>query len=191
MLAKVELRDLDDEAALKIVDAENRGRSDMSVLEKARFYERAMESIYHTESALADALGLNKSTVNRTLAITRLPQEVFALIKNPHSISAGQASDFMADWNKPPLRETLIDCIEDLASKGPASAAAVFGALKRAVASCGEDKCTSVVHDGVEQGTVRRGKSGAVIKLKLGAEDVALKPLVISIGNALKAIGFK
>src|SRR5690606_11331376 len=107
MKVLVDLRELDDKAALMIVDAENRGRSDMSVLEKARFYHGAIERFYHAENVLAEALGLNKSTVNRTLAILKLPTNLFGIIEDPHKISAKQASEFMSDWTEPALQDTL------------------------------------------------------------------------------------
>lgn len=187
----VQLRELSNEAALQVVDAENRGRSDMSQYEKASFYERAIPGIYPTEQDLAAALGLNKSTVNRTLAVVRLPAEVMGLIKDRHAISAAQASEFLGDWNKPALRETLIETIADLAAQGPASAAAIFKALRESVEPPEKAECADIVHDGIGLGSLRRGKGGVAIKLLPTASEVALKPLVISIGNALKQIGFK
>lgn len=183
----VDLRELDNEAALKIVDAENRGRSDMSMLEKARFYERAINSLYHTEKALAEALGLDKSTVNRTLAITRLPPEVLALVKNPHSISAAQASDFMVDWNKPELRDTLTDCIDELTTKGRATAAAVFGSLKKAVAPFSSSGSVAMVADGVEIGALRYQKDGGlIIQLNSDARALGWKRVTAAVDAALK-----
>jgi ParB family transcriptional regulator, chromosome partitioning protein len=184
MLVLVELRELDEEAAFKIVDAENRGRSQMSAFEQARFYQSAMERIYYTEAALAEALALNKSTVNRTLAITRLPEDLFRIIADPHRISAAQASAFISDWNKPQLQETLSDTIADLLSKPPVSATTAFNALRDAVEPPAAAAQAEIVHDGINHGSVRRSKSGLVIKLRPSAENLILKPLVISIGKA-------
>lgn len=152
----VDLRDLDDEAALKIVDAENRGRSDMSQYEKAHFYDRAVPGIYPTEAALAEALGLDKSTVNRTLAITRLPPAVLNLIKDRHGISAAQASAFVRDWNIPELRDALNGAIDELEAGGLASAATVFKALQAAVARPLENTGTEIVVDGGVYGSLPR-----------------------------------
>lgn len=187
----VELRDLDNEEALKIVDAENRGRSEMSPLEKARFYDRAIPGVYATEAMLADALGLNKSTVNRTLAIVRLPLVVLDLIKDHHAISAAQASGFLSDWNTPELRDTLENTISELAGQGQSSAATVFKALSQAVSSSMDEAAAAIVHNDVELGSLRYGKSGVTMKLTSAAREVALKPLVICIGNALKEVGFE
>lgn len=186
----VELRDLTDEEAIKVVDAENRGRSGMSPIEKARFYARAIPVIYATESLLADALGLDKSTVNRTLAIVRLPPAVLNLIEDHHKISAAQASGFLADWNKPELQESVDNAIAELALEGQSSAASVFKKLASAILSPPEIAPTIILHDGVELGSIRRGKSGATMKLSLAARDVGLDDLIGSIGEALKAIGF-
>ena len=186
----VDLRDLDDEAALKIVDAENRGRSDMSQFEKACFYERAIPGIYATEQNLAAALGLNKSTVNRTLAIARLPGEVVALVEDRHAISAAQASAFLSDWNRPELLETLNDTIVDLSAKGQASAAVVFKALREAVAPPGALGAVTIVHEGADLGSVRRKASGAVvIELRPAAGPLGWKSVAQATGQALKQLG--
>lgn len=187
----VDLRDLDDEAALQVVDAENRGRSDMSQYEKAHFYDRAIPGIYPTEAAFAEALGLNKSTVNRTLAITRLPPAVLGLIKDRHGISAAQASSFMRDWNMPDLRDTLSDTIDALSTNGPQNAATVFKTLQAAVASPVHIKGHHIVVDGTTHGSLQRGNGGITIKLLPTAERIMVKPLIIAIGHALKELGFK
>lgn len=187
----VDLRDLDDEAALQVVDAENRGRSDMSQYEKAHFYDRAIPGIYPTEAAFADALGLNKSTVNRTLAITRLPPGVLDLIKDRHGISAAQASSFMRDWNMPDLHDTLNDTIDALSTNGPQNAATVFKALQEAVAPPVDIKGHDIVVDGTTHGSLQRGNGGVTIKLLPTADGIMVRPLIIAIGHALKELGFK
>ncbi len=188
MLIKVDLRKLDDETAFKIVDAENRGRADFSPLERARLFERAINTVYHTEAALADAFGVNKSTVNRLMAITKLPREVMNLILDPHQISARQASEFMSDWTSP-VRETLEETIADLDAKGPAHAAAIFKALKVAVAPTDIAVESLVVHGEARLGVARSGKHGSVrIDLDATAGEIPLKALVIAVGNALKQL---
>lgn len=187
----VDLRDLDDPAAIKIVDAENRGRSDMSQYEKALFYDRAIPGTYPTEAAFAEALGLNKSTVNRTLAITRLPPAMMGIIKDRHAISAAQASSFMRDWNMPELHDTLSDTIDALSANGPQSAATVFKALQAAVAPPADITSADIVIDGDVYGSLIRGNAGTSIKLLPGADDLKLRTLVIGIGETLKQFGFK
>lgn len=102
---------MSDGEAFRLVDAENSGRSAFSAIEQARFYERAKLG-YGSEAELAKALGLNKSTVNRTLDILRLPDDLTALIENEHAISITQASGFMANWREPQLHKTLAAAIE-------------------------------------------------------------------------------
>ncbi|MBA4752528.1 MAG: ParB/RepB/Spo0J family partition protein [Sphingopyxis sp.] len=187
----VDLRDLDDAAAIKIVDAENRGRSDMSQYEKALFYDRAIPGTYPTEAAFAEALGLNKSTVNRTLAITRLPPAMMGIIKDRHAISAAQASSFMRDWNMPEFHDTLSDTIDALSANGPQSAATVFKALEAVIAPPADANSAEIVIDGTTFGSLQHSKSGVTIKLLPTADSVMVKPLIIAIGHALKQIGFK
>lgn len=187
----VDLRDLDDPAAIKIIDAENRGRSDMSQYEKALFYDRAIPGTYPTEAAFAEALGLNKSTVNRTLAITRLPPTVMGIIKDRHAISAAQASGFMRDWGVPEFRDALNEAIDALSAAGPQSAATVFKTLQAAVAPPADITSAGIVIDGDLYGSLNHGSAGTSIKLLPGAHDLKLRTLVIGIGETLKQFGFK
>lgn len=187
----VDVRELSDEAAYRIVSAENRHRSGMSALEKASLYDQAIENVYGTEQGLAEALRLNKSTVNRTLAITKLPSNVVALVKDRHAISAAQASGFMTDWGKAELRETLQAMIATLAEQEPASASSVFKALSAAVAPPHEEDDVAIEDDRGVYGSLRRRKNEIVIKLGSNAEGVQVIRLMNAIGGALRDVGFK
>ena len=110
------------------------------------------------------------------------------LILDPHQVSARQASEFMSDWTSP-VRETLEEAIADLAAKGPAHAAAIFKALKVAVAPTDIAVESLVVHGEARVGVARSGKHGSVrIDLDATAGEIPLKALVIAVGNALKQL---
>jgi ParB-like chromosome segregation protein Spo0J len=188
MRITVDLRELDDEAAYRIVDAENRGRSDFSPIERARLFEKAIAAIYYTEPALAEAYGLHKSTVNRLMAIIKLPSSVMSLIADHHEISARQASEFMNDWGSP-LQEKLEETIEDMRGKHPASAATVFKALKLAIAPRDEVEEAPVLYEEVSYGSIRKRKQGGVrIDLLPSRGEISLKALVTAVGQALKKL---
>jgi ParB-like chromosome segregation protein Spo0J len=186
----VHLLKLSDDQAYRIVSAENRDRSAMTAVENAALYEQAIEKVFGTEVALAEALRLNKSNVNRTLAIRKLPAEVLALIKNPHAISAAQASGFMADWGKAELRETLEAMIVALAEQDPASASSIFKALSAAVAPPHDEDDVAIEDERGVYGSLRRRKSEVIIKLGSNAKDVQVVRLINAMCQALRSIGF-
>lgn len=164
----VDIRALTDEEATRLVDAENSGRSKFSAIEKARFCRAAIDNVYGTETAFAEAFGVHKSNVNRTLDILRLPVEMMDLIKDHHQISAAQADAFMRDWDEPDLRPTLTQAVASFGQE-KANAAAVFKAMKDAVAPPGQTRELDVLIGETRIGNLKRCPKGTIV-IKLGAD---------------------
>lgn len=75
----VEVRDElnDDLSAFKVMEAENRGRNDLSPYEQGLSYKRMLDELFSgNQTALANAVGRDKSTISRYLQISELPREV-------------------------------------------------------------------------------------------------------------------
>lgn len=69
--------ELSDEEAFRLADIENRERSDICDLDRARSYQDAVERYYGgIQSRMAEALGLSNSQLSRLLALAQLPQEI-------------------------------------------------------------------------------------------------------------------
>lgn len=77
LLAQVQ--NLDDEAAFRLADLENRARKDVSDLERARNYAAALASHYDGHlTRMAERLRLSKGWLSKMLRVAKLPDDVLA-----------------------------------------------------------------------------------------------------------------
>ena len=75
---------LDDEAAFRLADLENRARSDVSDLERARNYLDALRTHYGNRQArMAERLRLSKGWLSKMLRVAALPDGVIAAFGSP------------------------------------------------------------------------------------------------------------
>lgn len=83
----VEIRDLTDEQAFRISDLENRAREDLSDLERARDYLKALELYYGgSQKEMAKRLNQSEAWVSRYLDLARLPEAVVAAFPDPFEL---------------------------------------------------------------------------------------------------------
>lgn len=75
----VNVQQLTDEEAFRIADVENRARQDLTDLERARDYAKALGLFYDgKQKTMADRLRLEPGWLSRLLDLARLPKEVVA-----------------------------------------------------------------------------------------------------------------
>jgi ParB family chromosome partitioning protein len=87
MLFVAQVVDLDDEAAFRLADIENRARADLSDLERARNYRWALGAHYGgVQSRMAERLKLSKGWLSKLLTMATLPDEVVAAFPDPSTI---------------------------------------------------------------------------------------------------------
>lgn len=102
LLAQV--ADLDDEAAFRLADIENRARKDISDVERAKNYASALESHYGgKQQRMADRLNVSESWLSRMLKVAQLPDAVIGLFADPAELSMRAAyplAVFCADSDK-------------------------------------------------------------------------------------------
>jgi ParB family chromosome partitioning protein len=73
----VEVRDLDDEAAFRLSDVENRARDDISDYERALDYRAAVEDFYGgVARRMAERMDVNEGWLSRFLELAKLPPAV-------------------------------------------------------------------------------------------------------------------
>lgn len=73
----VDVQKLDDEAAFRLSDLENRARADVSDLERARSYQMALRSHYKGDTAaMSERLGIARATIYRYISLADL-EDVF------------------------------------------------------------------------------------------------------------------
>ncbi|MDQ4422114.1 ParB/RepB/Spo0J family partition protein [Sphingobium sp. DEHP117] len=81
LLAQV--ADLDDEAAFRLADVENRARKDVSDIERARNYAAALEAHYGGKAIrMAERLKVSKGWLSKMLKAAAIPDDVLAAFAN-------------------------------------------------------------------------------------------------------------
>jgi ParB family chromosome partitioning protein len=90
LLAQV--AELDDEAAFRLADIENRARKDISDLERARNYAAALEQHYGGKAVrMAERLKLSKGWLSKMLKAASIPDDVLAAFTNLHELTLNPA----------------------------------------------------------------------------------------------------
>jgi len=85
---------VDDQLMFVEMDRENRARLDLSPWEQGVMYKRGLElQLFSSLRAMSEEIGVNVSTVSRTLALAELPQEVIDAFASP--------MDLQFRWAKP------------------------------------------------------------------------------------------
>ena len=78
---------LDDEAAFRLADLENRARKDVSDLERARNYAEALKEHYGNHmTRMAERLKLSKGWLSKMLKAATIPDEVLAAFATPADV---------------------------------------------------------------------------------------------------------
>jgi len=83
----IEVRDLTDEEAFRISDLENRAREDLSDIERARDYLKALGRHYGgSQKDMASRLNVSEAWLSRYLDLARLPAPLVAAFADPHEL---------------------------------------------------------------------------------------------------------
>jgi ParB family chromosome partitioning protein len=86
-----EVRDIDDEAAFRLADLENRARQDITELERARNYATALPIHYEgKQSKMAERLNISKGLLSKMIAFATISDEIFGAFTAPGEISLRQ-----------------------------------------------------------------------------------------------------
>lgn len=117
LLAEVRL--LSDREAWVLAEAENSDRKDISEYERAKAWEKALDSLFGAnQSALAKSLGVDKSVVSRMIALARLPQEIVELVTRPELLRARFAEQMSPALNDTEKRASILAYASNLAEAG-------------------------------------------------------------------------
>ncbi len=88
MMFVAQVVDLNDEAAFRFADIENRARADLSDLERARNYRWALDAHYGgVQARMAERLMLSKGWLSKLLTMATLSDEIIGAFADPTSIS--------------------------------------------------------------------------------------------------------
>src|SRR3546814_3182238 len=76
-----------DEEAFRIADIENRARDDLTDLERARDYLRALDAYYNgRQKVMAERINVTESWLSRYLDLARLPSELMTEFPNAQNL---------------------------------------------------------------------------------------------------------
>jgi len=88
----VDVREIGDEEAFRLADIENRARDDLTDLERARDYLRALTAYYGgRQKTMAERLNVSESWLTRYLDLARLPDEILSAFANPQELGVRNA----------------------------------------------------------------------------------------------------
>lgn len=135
-LAQVHM--LDDEAAFRLADIENRARKDVSDLERARNYAAALRDHYGNHmTRMAERLRLSKGWLSKMLKVATLPDAVVAAFASPAEVQLKPTyplAQVLDDKDTPaPARDAILREAAVLAAEQAALRDAAAPALPAAV----------------------------------------------------------
>lgn len=149
---------LDDEAAFRLADLENRARKDVSDLERARNYAQALYDHYGNHmSRMAERLKLSKGWLSKMLKVASIPDAVLAAFASPADVQLKPAyplAQALDDRSAAPaiLREarTIARQQEERRTRGAAALSAneVIARLLAAPKAAAEEQKTTRTYQG-------------------------------------------
>lgn len=146
---RVEIRtNLSAANAFSIAQAENEGRENVSLWERASIYTEALkEGLFDNDLDLAQTIGVDKSTVSRTMSLARAPTEILDLFADKREITSRQWWAFAPFLNKPTELDRILDRAALLASKPKMPATLIFSSLTQAALASAVPESAAVLNE--------------------------------------------
>ena len=112
------IEDLDDEAAFRLADIENREREDISDLERGMNYKAAVDNFYGgVQLRMAERLKISKSQLSRYIALTEIPPALVSAFHSPMDLQAKYAEKLLPLLRDPAALAKLEAAAEQIASE--------------------------------------------------------------------------
>jgi ParB family chromosome partitioning protein len=190
VLARV--RDLDDQAMLRIQFSENERRADISALERARWFSEVRDRLKTSAKEIAAQFGVDPSTFSLYLRLARFPDEILDRLDEPQRLAVLPARRVMeaieADPNTIPRIHDALDGYKRTAmeSGSPNDPAAQIDVLIRAAegragGSTGPrspvPERRHIVHQGRRIGTLTRNGGQWVFRFATSIPDSEVQAL--------------
>lgn len=114
----VDVREMGDEEAFRLADIENRARDDLTDLERAKDYLRALTAYYDgRQKTMAERLKVSESWLTRYLDLARLPDGLTRAFANPQELGIRNAIALKALLKPEDRRERAFREAERLAAE--------------------------------------------------------------------------
>jgi ParB family transcriptional regulator, chromosome partitioning protein len=189
------IEDLDDEAAFRLADIENREREDISDLERGANYKAAVDAYYEgVQARMAERLKLSKSTLARYIALTEIPRTIVSAFNSPMDLQVRHGERILPSLKNPALRSKMENEAKAIAAEQsfrqsgdeePISGSDVVARLIKACATkAGRPQKVTIDVNGKSIGVVDRDQTrGLTITLSptdLSPDDIlaALRPAI-------------
>lgn len=190
------IEDLDDEAAFRLADIENREREDISDLERGLNYKAAVDAYYDgIQLRMSERLKISKSTLARYIALTELPQTIISAFNSPMDLHIKHGEKLVPALKNPLFRARMEDEARSIAEEQsfrqsgdeePIPGSEVVARLIGACASrpARTPKSTIVSASGVAVGQIDRDQKRAltitITSSDLSTDDIldALRPTI-------------
>ena len=118
----VDVREIGDEEAFRLADIENRARDDLTDLERARDYLRALTTYYGgRQKTMAERLKVSESWLTRYLDLARLPDELTRAFAEPQELGIRNAIALKALLKPEDCRDRAFREAERLAAERAAT----------------------------------------------------------------------
>lgn len=119
----VTVQTVTDEEGFRLADVENRARRDISDLERARDYLRALDLFYGgSQTAMAARLNVSNGWMSRILEVGRLPAAIVEAFPDSRAITARHAGQLAPSLKARATRERMIEAATRLTEQRRAGA---------------------------------------------------------------------
>ncbi len=189
------IEDLDDEAAFRLADIENREREDISDLERGANYKAAVDRFYGgVQLRMAERLKISKSQLSRYIALTEIPPFLVSAFHSPMDLQAKYAEKLLPLLRDPTARSKLEAAADQIASEQsfrrsgdeqPISGPDVMARLLKAITAKGRvQRAAIATAEGAAFGQVEKDQQ-KILTLSLSPSDLstdaileALRPII-------------
>ncbi len=187
--------EMSDEEAFRLADIENREREDITELDRARSYQRAVDRFYGgVQSRMAEALSLSNSQLSRLLSLALMPDDVVNAFATKAELRVRHSEVLTPLLRRPEQRSQVLAAASQIAEEQQRlaasgermiTAATVLARLRNATRTeqpAGAE--TPIVVGGVQVGKVRLAKDGIALDVQV-ADDQNLDEMLTALGRII------
>lgn len=112
------IEDIDDEAAFRLADIENREREDISDLERGLNYKAAVDAYYDgVQRKMAERLKVSTSNLARYIGLTEIPQSIVSAFNSPMDLHVRYGDKLLPLIRNPANRAKMEEAAAHIASE--------------------------------------------------------------------------
>ncbi|WP_394660019.1 ParB/RepB/Spo0J family partition protein [uncultured Novosphingobium sp.] len=187
--------EMSDEEAFRLADIENREREDITELDRARSYRRAVDRFYGgVQSRMAEALSLSNSQLSRLLSMALMPDDVVNAFATKAELRVRHSEVLTPLLRRPEQRLQVLAAASQIAEEQQRlaasgermiTAATVLARLRNATRTeqpAGAE--TPIVVGGVQVGKIRLAKDGIALDVQV-ADDQNLEEMLTELGRII------